>query len=85
MSKTEINAALWNIQRESMKKYGCDTAEKDMMPLVWYINTGRASIQFLQDLIDAKPLLIARDLHAGGSYEDTINRICKRIKYDRHM
>lgn len=83
MNATSIETMLWHIQREDMQRHGCDIAERDMQPLFWYINTGRATTQFLHCLMSARPVLVARDLHKGGSYEEVINRVCKRIKYER--
>lgn len=85
MSSTQIDTMLWSIQREDMQRHGCTQAERDMQPLVWYINTGRASTEFLRLLMNTRPVLVARDLHKGGSYEEVINRICHRIKYQRDM
>ena len=83
MNKTQLDTLFWYIQRENMTRHGSDAAERYMMPLKWYINTGRASCDFLQCLYNARPVLIARDLAKGGSDEEAINRICKRIKYNR--
>lgn len=83
MNKTQIDTMLWHIQREIMTRHGCDSAERFMAPLNWYINTGRASVDFLRALYSARPVLVARDLAKGGSYEEAINRVCKRIKYNR--
>ena len=81
MSRTEIDTMMWRIQREDMQRHGCDAAERDMQPLWWYINTGRASTEFLHKLMYTSPCMVARDLHKGGSYEEVINRVCRRIKY----
>jgi len=83
MSRTQIDTMLWSIQHEDMQRNGCDQAERDMQPLVWYINTGRASTEFLRLLMNTSPCMVARDLHKGGSYEEVINRVCHRIKYQR--
>lgn len=83
MSATLIDTMLWHIQREMMSRIGCDAATRAMYPLKWYINTGRASSEFLHKLHQARPVLVARDLARGGSDEAVINRICKRIGFDR--
>lgn len=83
MNATTIETMLWHIQREIMTRHGCDAAERFMMPLKWYINTGRASCDFLRCLYNARPVLVARDLAKGGSDEEAINRVCKRIGYAR--
>lgn len=79
--KTEC--CLWHIQRYLIERYGVDQSYHDLSPLTWYINTGRASIGFIQKLYEAKPFMIARKLHQGGSYEDVIDRICDYIDYVR--
>lgn len=84
MSRTKIDELIWSIQRELMNRYGVTAAERMIMPLVWYIDTGRASTMFLKALASVRPFLIARDLAKGGSDEEIINRICRRIKYDRY-
>lgn len=83
MSRTMIDTMLWHIQREIMLRHGVADSDRDMAPLNWYISTGRACAEFLERLIMARPVLVARDLHKGGSYEDAINRICKRIGFAR--
>ena len=81
MNQTTINAMLWNIQRYLMDRYGVDTSYRDIAPLTWYVNTGRATIDFLKKLMAAKQFMIARKLHEGGSYEEAVARIKKYIGY----
>lgn len=83
MNKTMIDTCLWSIQRELMHRYGCDQAERDMWPLWWWINTGRASTPFLRALVNARPVLVARDLHKGGSYDEVVQRVERRIRCER--
>jgi hypothetical protein len=83
MSTTKIDSMLYAIEAELMKRQGVDAAHRALAPLSWYINTGRASTAFLHALAAARPVLIARDLAKGGSYEDAVNRVCRRIKYER--
>ena len=83
MSSTKIETMLWHIQREIMDRHGIDAAEGYMSPLKWYIYTGRASTAFLNALYNARPVLVARDLAKGGSYDEAIDRVCKRIKFER--
>lgn len=82
---TSIDTCLWHIQREIMQRNGCDFADRAMSPLRYYINTGRASTAFLRKLINARPVLVARDLSKGGSDIEIINRVCKRIGYNREV
>ena len=65
-----------------MRKYGCEAAERDMEPLHWYINTGRASTQFLGLMSIRKPYMIGRKLHEGGSYDEVINRVKQYVNAD---
>ena len=70
-----IECGLWAIERYLMQKYGCDAAARDMEPLKWYINTGRASVSFISRLLICKPFMIGRILHEGGSYDEMILRV----------
>lgn len=84
LSSTAIECGLWHIQRHLIEKYGIDTAERDMYPLQWYISTGRASMAFLHQLFNAKPFMVARKLHQGGSIEETVDRVKKYIGWEDH-
>lgn len=81
VNATTIDTGLWAIQRCLMNKYGIDTARRDMEPLKWYIETGRASTPFIASLLDARPWMIARMLHKGGSYDAVLKRIKKYVGY----
>ena len=81
VNKNIIYNCLWNIQKILMKKYGCTAADREIAPLIWYINTGRASTPFLKKLINAKPFMIARKLHMGGSDAEIIQRIKSYIGF----
>jgi len=72
---TSIETGLWAIQRYLMQRYGVDEAAQDVAPLKWYINTGRAPLEFTRMLLNAKPFMVARKLHEGGSYDEAIQRI----------
>ena len=74
-SYTRVDNALWAIESYLMHRYGTLRAEQDVDPLKWYINTSRASNSFVRAIINAKPFMIARRLHEGGSYEDAIKRV----------
>ena len=75
VNKNSIDNCLWKIQRVLMTKYGCTAADREIAPLIWYINTGRASVPFLEKLIGAKPFMVARKLHMGGSDAEIIDRV----------
>ena len=81
MSKETIECGMWNIKRYMMFKWGCAAADREFYPLEWYVNTGRASVEFLNKLFDAKPFMIGRILHKGGSVDETISRIKAYIGY----
>lgn len=83
LSQTAIECGLWHIQRHLIEKHGNAIAEQDMYPLQWYIATGRASTTFLHKLFNAKPFMVARKLHQGGSMEDAIDRVKKYIGMER--
>ena len=75
VNKNTIDNCIWKIQKILMEKYGCTAADREIAPLIWYINTGRASVPFLEKLIGAKPFMVARKLHMGGSDVEIINRV----------
>ena len=83
INATSIETMLWHIERELMERHVCDAAARYMIPLKWYVNTGRAPTSFLRALMNGRPVLIARDLAKGGSDEEVIDRICKRIGFKR--
>lgn len=84
ISATAIETGLWHIERYLMDKYGGQQASVDCAPLKWYINTGRAPLDFIRLVLNAKPFMIGRKLHEGGSYEDAINRVAKYIGWERN-
>ena len=81
MNHQKTDSYIWAVKLYLMKRYGCDQAEKDVYPLAWYVNTGRASNSFLHNLSDAKPYMIARKLHLGGSIQEAIDRVIQYIGY----
>lgn len=79
ISATGIIDYVWDVRQYLAKKYGSDTAERDIQPLVWYINTGRTSALRLHELFAMKPYVVARRLHKGGSYEEAISRVFQLV------
>lgn len=75
VNQTTIDDGIWKIRKCLMEKYGCTAADREISPLVWYVNTGRASTLFLEKLLNAKAFMIARKLHAGGSDAEIIDRV----------
>ena len=85
ISSTLIDSTVWHIKKSIMDKYGYYQADADIAPLRWYINSGRATLEFLHKLVEAKPFMIGRKLHEGGSYEEAIERVCKYLRYERYV
>lgn len=81
LSATTIETMIWNIQREITTRLGVTAGYREISPLSRYINTGRASLDFLQRLYHAKPFMVARKLHQGGSDDEIIKRVQKYIGY----
>lgn len=75
ISATSIDTCLWAIEMYLMRKYGVDTARRDMEPLKWYVNTGRGSVDDIRRILSARPYVIGRLLHQGGSYDEAIARV----------
>lgn len=70
---------IWAVENYLMRKHGVDAAHRMLEPLTWYIWTCRASVDFLRKLTDTKPYIIGRILAKGGSTDEVINNIKKRI------
>ena len=83
MSYTQIESRLWDVQM-CLVRYGWpfDAAEDMLAPLRWYIWTGRASIVFLHRFCDAKAFVVARVLEKGGSYDEVIARLKKKLEVE---
>lgn len=81
ISYVSVDECLWQIKARLMGKYGCDQADNDIAPLSWYVSTGRASCEFLRLLVSAKPFMVARKLHDGGTYSEALDRIKQYIGY----
>ena len=70
---------IYKIEKYLMERYGVDAMYRMIDPLAWYINTGRASATFLQMLVQEKPFVIGRILAKGGSHDDVMRNIRKKI------
>lgn len=75
MSYTQIDEYLWQVEKWLMNHYGTGRAQLDIAPLKWYIGTDRAPLDFMRAMLTKKPYLIAKKLHAGGTYDEAINRL----------
>ena len=76
---TKSDEYIYKVAHYLMGKYGVDAAWRMIDPLQWYINTGRASATFLHNMYDVQPYCIGKILAKGGSYDDTVKRIRKRL------
>lgn len=86
ISATLIDTMLWHIERELMYRWGVDAASREIAPLKRYVNTGRASLDFLHKLYSyGKPYMVARRLHLGGSDDEIIKRVQKLIGYKPYV
>lgn len=81
VSATVIDSTLYAIRKSLMKKHGVDGSARIIDPLVWYINSGRASTAFLGKLIEAKPFMVGRVLEKGGSHDEAVRNVKKYIGY----
>lgn len=81
VSAGSIETLLWHIQRELMQRHGVAAAAREISPLRWYIDTGRATISFIKALAHKSPCMVARRLHKGGSTEEVIQRVKDYIGY----
>lgn len=79
MSRTDINMMMGKIMMYMMETYGCDAGAREFSPLMWYVETGRASLEFLNRLWEAKQFMVARRLHKGGTDEEAIRRVKKLL------
>lgn len=76
---TKADEYIWKVESYLMRKYGVDAMHRMISPLTWYVNTGRASVTFLHNMYDTKPYCIGRILAKGGSHDEVIKRIRKRL------
>lgn len=58
-----------------MKKHGILGAERLMTPLSWYINTGRASMDYIRRLAAADESKVIAILEQDGSVEAVLNNL----------
>lgn len=81
VSRSGIDSFLWDVNRAVYSKLG-DTKETEniVSAIVWYVNTGRASSDFLRQIFTFSPRIIANSLMKGGSDLDKIERIKKAVE-----
>ena len=80
ISTASLDAYLF-VVRMYLFNHGCgfDEAGVVIAPLEWYVNTGRASTEFLHALVDAKIYMVARRLRGDGTYDEVLGRIHKLL------
>lgn len=74
MTKTEY--ILHYYEKMLWKKHGITEGSRLLYPLKWYLNTGRASADYIHRLADARSKDITAILEADGSVEE----VCSRLK-----
>lgn len=84
LSLTGIDAYIWDVQKYIMDKKGTDASNRYIYPLKRYINTSRASCEFLKRLFEVSPLRISRILMKSGSDDDIIKDIKRVIKFNNY-
>lgn len=75
VSATNIENALWDVRFSLESKTGCRAADRLISPLSYYINTGRAPVDFLRWFVNEKPATVARILAKGGADEAVIRAL----------
>lgn len=81
VSRSGIDAFLWDVNRAVYARNGnTRETENTVSALVWYVNTGRASCDFLRQLFTFSPRVVANSLMKGGSDLDKIERLKKAVE-----
>ena len=83
MSYNKIDDKLWDVQMWLAKRHGLDEAARMMDPLRWYVETGRAPLTFLYNLLERKTFVIGRLLEKGGSTREVIDRVSTKFSMER--
>ena len=81
ISRARIDAELWEIRMALAKELGFDESERKMYPITWYVNTGRASIEFLRNLFSADKTRIVNALKSSVCEDEAIRKIKKIIHF----
>ena len=84
ISRTVIGDYTFNVWKYIAGRESTMMADKLISPLTWYIDTGRASADFLNKLIDTKYFVIARVLMKAGitSDDSVIAAVKQKIGYE---
>lgn len=89
-----VDNYIWKVQQKIIEKYGYtyDQSYNVVYPLSYYVNTGRASAEFLRNVQYVKPYVMARILakkYENGTVdeciaaiknktEETVNRVLQK-------
>lgn len=80
LSYTGINAYLEDLHLAAWKLAGDERkASASTQAISWYIMTGRASTEFIQQMFQRRPSTIAKACLAGGSDEDILQRVKAKV------
>lgn len=75
LSSTGIDSFLWDIRFALWKRHSESEMQRLVSPLVYWINTGRASTSNLKALLSMRICDIVKALELGGSDEEVISRL----------
>lgn len=80
-----VDNYIWEVQQKIVEKHGYtyDQSYNVVYPLSYYVNTGRASAQFLRDMQYVKPYVMARLLakrYEQGTVDECISAFKKKIE-----
>ena len=81
ISSDAIGRYLWAVKSPLTQYYGVCRGTMKMYPLEYYINSGRASADFLRKLLSADPKIISKILSYGGSDAEVMDRIKREIGF----
>ena len=88
VSANNIDNAIYDVKSKMYKKYSVDESERFISPLIYYINTGRASTEFLRILVNLterqKSTIANKLIKNYGNTENAINSICKYVGFTRN-
>lgn len=59
ISRTAIENKVWDVRIILIRRHGVDGADMLMHPLTWFVDTGRASVEFLRTFIESDPYKVA--------------------------
>ena len=88
VSANNIDSAIYEIKSKMYKKHSINESERFISPLIYYINTGRASTEFLKILVNLterqKSTIANKLVKNYGNTENAINSICQYIGFARN-